>query len=198
MAVVVGQTVFPQGEEKCVGAENARPMKQVATAETHCGQAQAGDSAALWEDDSIPAGSVPHDWVQDGNSVVPWVDGWARADRWAVLWADDSIRVAPTLHDWGQDGCWVGLKADGSAQADRWALLWAGDSVLAYSAPADLVVQTARGSTQADYSGQGGRHEQHCFLAARPVHWPVAERRPDSEEGYRDSLTLWRVRLRGR
>lgn len=160
MAVVVGQTVFPQGEEKCVGAENARPMKQVATAETHCGQAQAGDSAALWEDDSIPAGSVPHDWVQDGNSVVPWVDGWARADRWA--------------------------------------LLWAGDSVLAYSAPADLVVQTARGSTQADYSGQGGRHEQHCFLAARPVHWPVAERRPDSEEGYRDSLTLWRVRLRGR
>lgn len=118
MAVVAGQTVFPQ-QEGCVGAENARSAEQFATAEAHCGQAQAGYSAALWEDDSIPAGSVPHDWARDGCSVVPSVDGWARADRSAVLLADDSLRDVPALPDLRQAGWSVGLTADGSAQADR-------------------------------------------------------------------------------
>lgn len=103
MAVVAVQTALPQ-EEKCVGAENARSAEQFATPEAHCGQAQAGCSAARWEDESIPAGAVPHEWAQDGYSVVPSVDGWAWADRSAVLLADDSIRAVLALPDWGQAG----------------------------------------------------------------------------------------------
>lgn len=146
MSVVVGQSAVPQQEEKCVGTENARSAEQFATAEAHCGRAQAGWSAALWEDDSIPAGSVPHDWAQDGYSVVPWVDGWARADRSAVLLVDDSIRAVPAPPDWGQAGWSVGLTADGSAQADRWAVPWAHDSVPLGSGPADYSAMAGRGA----------------------------------------------------
>ena len=93
LAAVAVQTAFPQ-EEKCVGAANARSAEQFATAERliaarlrpavrlHCGRTIRFRPA-----------SVPHDWAQDGYSVVPSVDGWARADRSAVLLADDSIRA---------------------------------------------------------------------------------------------------------
>ena len=61
MAVVAVQTAFPQ-EEECAGTENARSAEAFATAEkAHSDWAQVGHSAELRVDDSIRAGSAPHD-----------------------------------------------------------------------------------------------------------------------------------------
>ena len=86
------------GLRTLVRRSSLRPLRLIAA------RLRPGCSAALWEDEMILAGSVPHEWAQDGYSVVPSVDGWARADRAAVLLADDSIRAVLALPDWGQAG----------------------------------------------------------------------------------------------